>query len=86
MRSGWPQPIIMMEVGGEREERRVGGMVVERVRMYSWQFCWGGGLLVGVLFDYLIFWEGKERGERTPQKKWRIKHIRTRRGPSSLSA
>ena len=27
-----------------------------------------------------------ERGGRTPQKKWRMKHIRTRRGPSSLSA
>lgn len=39
IRSGWPQPIIIMEVRGGREE---GGMAVERARTYSWQFCEGG--------------------------------------------
>lgn len=35
MRSGEPQPMTTMEVGGERVVRVVGGMEAERVRTYS---------------------------------------------------
>lgn len=35
MRSGEPQPMMAMEVGGERVIRVVGGMEDERVRTYS---------------------------------------------------
>jgi len=37
--SGWPQPMMMISVGGERVARVEGGMDSERTRMYSWQFC-----------------------------------------------
>ena len=35
IRSGWPQPIIMISVGGERVFRRVGGTEEAKVRRYS---------------------------------------------------
>lgn len=48
--SGWPQPITTMEVGVGRDEREDGGMEVERVRMYSWQFCCWEGIVLVVFF------------------------------------
>jgi len=40
MSSVWPQPMMIIAVGGERAARMEGGMDCERTRMYSWQF-WG---------------------------------------------
>ena len=53
IRSGWPQPMIIIEVCGGSEG---GGMALERWRTYSWQF-WERSEL-GSLVDCL----GRGRG------------------------
>ena len=39
MRWGWPQPMTMISVGGERRERDSGVMEDASMRMYSWHCC-----------------------------------------------
>lgn len=68
-----------ISVGGERAERESGVMEDANVRRYSWQFCVYQSVSLAIR-------EREKQGVHTPQKKWRINMIRTRRGPFSLSA
>ena len=79
MRCGWPQPMTTISVGGERAERESGVMEDANVRRYSWQFCVYRSVSLAAR-------KREKRGVHTPQKKWRINIIKTRRGPFSLSA
>ena len=68
-----------ISVGGERAETESGVMEDANVRRYSWQFC-------GYRSVPLAVRKREKWGVHTPQKKWRINIIKTRRGPFSLSA
>jgi hypothetical protein len=75
IREGAPCPIMQMNVGVGRRRRDSGVMEEVRVRMYSWQFCYDHNLAV----SFFVSSDGERGGGRTPQKKCRMKIMRTRR-------